>query len=63
MLFEVRKASDEAVLGLILLLEFKESLTVDVPKTERRSIVERLLFFVGDLAPGGSTMETRFFEP
>ena len=36
---------------------------MDVPKAERRSIVERLLFLVGDVDPGGSTIETRFFEP
>ena len=54
-------AKDEDELGLARAPEVDKSLTVDFPKTERRSMVEMLLFLVGDLDPGGSTIDTLFF--
>ena len=59
----VLKARPAVVLGFDLLLVLDRSLTVEVPKTERRSIVAMLLFLVGDLNPGGSTMDTLFLDP
>ena len=57
----VLSAKGGDLLGFAREPEVDRSLTVDFPKTERRSMVEMLLFLVGDLEPGGSTIDTLFF--